>query len=194
MLGLLSLANFLGFLSLLAYVLTLVPSIVRVLSKSLRRTSWAKWLAKKRRLVGIIAWVFGVAHGVIITWQRNLNLLDPDVAKHFFQGIIMITIFTILAATSNDASVKKLKGNWKKLHRLSYLVLLFLPWHILDKMGLDWERWTIWTPIGLGLLVVITYLFIWRWIEAWQAQKKRAAKKKARQKKSPSEENNSSTK
>jgi sulfoxide reductase heme-binding subunit YedZ len=66
----------------------------------------------------------------------------------------MLFIFTTLAITSNDWSVKKLKKNWKKLHQLTYLVIFLLPWHILDKMSANWSYIT-------PLSVLLSFTTIW---------------------------------
>lgn len=156
--------NITGFISLLLYILTLLPSICRVLNKNLFKTKFIRHLLKWRREYGVAAWVFGVLHGIYIVWQRNLNLFEPTTASRFFQGITLITIFTLLAITSNDYSVKKLKKNWKRLHRLTYVALIFLPWHILDKMQ---NKLSFWSYLGLSILAITTVLFILRWIKTF---------------------------
>jgi len=119
--------------------------------------------------VGVLAWVLGLLHGTYIVITRNLNLLDPKVAVNFIQGIALLTIFTLLAVTSNNYSVKKLKKNWRNLHRLTFLVLIILPWHILDKMR---SGWSVFTPIGLSLLAITIFFCLERWYLIWQKNKK----------------------
>ncbi len=155
-----NLGNFAGFLSLLFYIFTLIPTIVRVVLPRFRKNSFVLSLTKKRREVGIMAWIFGMIHGTYILFERNLNLLDPSVAIKYFQGLTLITIFTLLAVTSNDYSLKKLKKNWKNLHRLTYLALVFIPWHVLDKM---WGNFTIWTYLGLVMMLFTIYFMFSRY-------------------------------
>jgi sulfoxide reductase heme-binding subunit YedZ len=156
--------NITGFISLLLYVLTLAPSIFRIISKDIFKTKFIRHLLKRRRDYGIGAWIFAMMHGIYIVWQRNLNLLEPETAAKFFQGITLITIFTLLAITSNDYSVRKLKKNWKRLHRLTYLALIFLPWHILDKMQ---NRFSFWSYLGITLLSIATVFFVIRWFKVF---------------------------
>jgi sulfoxide reductase heme-binding subunit YedZ len=154
--------NIFGFLAAILYFATLLPSIIRVVFPKVFSHKYSRFLLKYRREIGVVAWIFGVAHGVFILLERNLNLLDLNVAKNFIQGLALITIFTILAITSNDYSVKHLKRNWKKLHRITYLGLLILPWHVLDKMS---PKWSLTTPITLALSAVIIALSMVRiWI------------------------------
>ena len=91
--------------------------------------------------------------------KLNLNLWEPQTYIKYFQGFFTLIIFTLLAITSNDQSVKNLKSNWKKLHQLTYLAIFILPWHILDKMS---GHWTYITPIAVLLTTGIATLFIVR--------------------------------
>ncbi|MEI6728269.1 MAG: ferric reductase-like transmembrane domain-containing protein [bacterium] len=157
-----NLGNFLGFLAAICYLLTLLPSLIRIVVPKFFPLKLPRLLLKYRREIGVMAWIFGFLHGTFIVVEKNLNLLDLNVAKNFLQGLALITIFTLLAVTSNDYSLKYLKQNWKKLHRITYLGLLILPWHILDKMS---PKWSITTPITLTLILVFIFLSLIRiWI------------------------------
>ena len=86
----------------------------------------------------------------------------------------MLIIFTFLAITSNDWSLKKLKKNWKNLHQLTYLVIFLMPWHILDKMS---GHWSYLTPLGVLLAITTVILFfIRKWVESLEAKRKQEAK------------------
>ena len=98
----------------------------------------------------------GLNHGVLLIIKLNLNLLEPHTYLKYFQGFSTLTIFTLLAFTSHDQAVKNLKTKWKKLHRLTYLAIFILPWHILDKMS---GHWTYITPIAVLLTTAIAILF-----------------------------------
>lgn len=154
-----NIGNFLGFLAAIAYFATLLPSIIRVVISKFYSTKFCRFLLKYRRRIGVIAWIIAFMHGTFIVIERQLNLFDFGTAKNFLQGLGLITIFTLLAVTSNDYSVRHLKQNWKKIHRLTYLGLLILPWHIIDKM---WTKWTIWTPISLIIVTILAVLSIIR--------------------------------
>jgi sulfoxide reductase heme-binding subunit YedZ len=160
-----SFGNFTGFISLVLYIFTLLPTLVRLFIKPFKKTGWNRFLTKRRREIGVVAWVFGVFHGTYILIERDLNFFELNTIKNYFQGLTLITIFTLLAITSNDFSQKKLKTNWKKLHRLTYLVLIFLPWHILDKMFKTGNNPTIWTYIGLVMLLPVTILSLLRFFK-----------------------------
>jgi len=153
------LANILGFLALISYAVTLLPGMLRVVFPTLKKNSSLIWILKYRRHIGVAAFGFGLNHGALLILDLQLNLLDWRTYIHYFQGFSLLTIFTVLAITSNDWSVKRMKANWKKLHYLTYLSIFFLPWHMLDKMAGNWTRLT---PIGMAITLVLIILFIRR--------------------------------
>lgn len=166
------LANILGFLALSCYIVTLVPSIARTVFPSLKKNQTLIWLLKYRRHIGVAAFSFGLNHGVLLGIERHISLLDPHTYLEYFQGISLMIIFTVLAVTSNDWSVKSLKANWRKLHQITYLGFFLVPWHIIDKMANHWTRLT---PIGLLMISVMIVLFTQRkWLE-WKQQNEKKA-------------------
>lgn len=155
------LANWAGFSAALLYVITLLPTILRVVFPSTKTTGIPKSLLIQRRLLGIIAFLLSVIHGYWLVSKRELDFLDFQTYWIYCQGIITFLIFTLLAITSNDWSVKKLKKNWKKLHQLTYFAMFLLLWHVIDKM---WGHWTWVTPPSLVITGAITILFLVRMI------------------------------
>lgn len=153
------LPNLLGFLALVTYIVTLLPTILRIVFPQTKETGIPQWLLKRRRIIGIIAFFLALAHGYLLVKKRQLDFLDPKTFWIYVQGISTFTIFTILAITSNNWSVKKLKKNWKQLHKLTYLAMFLLTWHVGDKMA---GHWTYLTPIGIVSIIGITVLFIIR--------------------------------
>ena len=157
------LENALGFLALLSYVCTLTPSILRVTVPQAKNTKISKLLLKKRRSIGILAFLFAFCHGWLLINKRNIDFVDPKTSWIYFQGVATMIIFSLLAVTSNDWSVRKLKRNWKQLHRLTYLAMFLLTWHVWDKMS---GHWTYITPVSMVAILAITGLFIIRlWYE-----------------------------
>jgi sulfoxide reductase heme-binding subunit YedZ len=157
------LANAFGFISLLGYVATLLPSLLRIIFPALKRNKALIWLLKYRRHLGVFAFGFGLTHGVLLGVERQLNFLDWQIYIHYCQGIAMLSIFTLLAVTSNNESIKTLKQGWKKLHYSTYLVIFLMPWHIVDKM---WGHWSQLTPYAIVISMMTVLLFLYRkWLE-----------------------------
>ncbi|MEA5522972.1 ferric reductase-like transmembrane domain-containing protein [Limnoraphis robusta] len=158
-----SLPHVLGILALISYVITLSPTILRIVFPQTRQTGIPKILLKQRRLIGIISFGFAIAHGYLLVRQRSIDLFDLKTSWIYIQGVLTFTIFAILAITSNDWSVKKLKKNWKKIHQLTYFAIFLLTWHVWDKMS---GHWTYITPIAMILMTGTTVLFLVRmWME-----------------------------
>lgn len=152
-------ANILGFFALLSYIATLLPSLIKLVFPTTKKNKFLSQLLKYRRPIGVAAFSLGLNHGVLLIIKLNLNLLEPHTYIKYFQGFSTLTIFTLLAFTSHDQAVKNLKTKWKKLHRLTYLAIFILPWHILDKMA---GHWTYITPVAVLLTTAIAILFIVR--------------------------------
>jgi methionine sulfoxide reductase heme-binding subunit len=169
------LSNGLGFLALGGYILTLLPTNLRIVCPQTKQTSMPKWLLKNRRLIGVLSFLLALGHGYLLVEKRDFDFFDLSTYWVYIQGVSTFIIFTLLAITSNDWSVKRLKKNWKRLHNLTYLAMFLLTWHVWDKMA---DHWSYLTPLGLVTVVAINLLYIQRrWIEHCNQQQ--AAQKKA---------------
>ena len=171
MLDAVPLANFLGYLALVTYILTLLPSILRVVFSNTKKAEFIKWLFKYRRHLGVASFGFTLGHGYFLVLQRNFDFFDIETYLQYYTGVSSFVIFTLLAITSNDWSVKKIGGkNWKKLHQLTYLAIFLLLFHIWNNMSSDW---TFLTPVGiLGMTVLIVLFTVRKWIERRDKQQK----------------------
>lgn len=171
MLDAVTLANFLGYLALVSYILTLLPSILRVVFPNTKKAEFIKWLFKYRRRLGVASFWFTLGHGYLLVLKRNFDFFDLQTYSQYYTGVSSFVIFTLLAITSNDWSIKKLGAkNWKTLHQLTYLAIFLLLFHIWNNMSGDW---TFLTPVGLLGMTVIIILFIRRkWVDRRDKQQK----------------------
>ena len=155
-------ASLLGFAALTAYILTLLPTNLIIVFPLTKKTGFPQWLLKYRGLIGLLSFFLAVVHGFIFFKQRNFDIFDLKTYFVYFQGVATFIIFTLLAITSNDWSVKRLKKNWKKLQRLTYLAMFLVTWHIWEKIA---AYWTYLTPVGIAAITAIIVLFLCRtWI------------------------------
>ncbi|MEH2061909.1 MAG: ferric reductase-like transmembrane domain-containing protein [Nostoc sp.] len=167
------LPNIIGFLALASYIATLLPTILRIVFPQTKETGIPQWLLKRRRVIGLIAFFLALGHGFLMVQKRNFDFFDIKTFWIYIQGVSTFIIFTLLSITSNNWSIKKLKKNWKQLHKLTYVAMVVLIWHIWDKMS---GHWTYLTPISLAAITIITVLFVIRlWIEYQSKQQKNAA-------------------
>ncbi|NEQ41103.1 MAG: iron reductase [Okeania sp. SIO3I5] len=166
------LANYLGFLALICYVLTLLPTSIKIVFPQTRQAEIPKVLQKNRREIGVIAFVLAFGHGTLLVLKRNFDFYDFQTYWIYIQGVATFIIFVLLTITSNDWSMRKMKKNWKKLHELTYLALFLLVWHIIDKMS---GHWTLLTPFGMLGITGIAVVFI---IRKWKEHQKKLSKPK----------------
>lgn len=150
------LENIVGFAALIGYVLTLLPTILRIVFPQTKGTAIHKWLLQNRRQIGVLSFFFTAIHGYPYLHKRNLDVGDAMTYAIYIQGVWAFVVLLILAATSNNWSVKKLKQNWKQLHKLTYTLIFIIAWHIWDKMS---GHWTYLTPVSLAICTIIAILF-----------------------------------
>lgn len=163
--------NQLGLFALAAYITTLLPSIFRVVFPAIKKTKLPKLLLKYRRVIGILAFIFALGHAYLVIRKRNFDFFDPETYIVSFEGTTTLIVFTLLAITSNDWSIKRLKRNWKRLHTLTYLAMFLLTWHVLSKMSGQWTWITPWAAIAILTTVVLFAVRKWTEIRLKQQQK-----------------------
>ena len=118
-----------GELSARLVMLTMAITPLRLMFPN---AGWPSWLSNRRRYLGVSAFAYALLHTVVyLDHKGSLSLIvEEGAAFAMWTGWIALLIFFVLAATSNDASVRALQRLWKKLHRWVYVaaVLLFAHW------------------------------------------------------------------
>lgn len=123
--------RFMGKTALGLLSLTLIPGIVkrfRLFPEIL------KLLMPLRRELGITMYLSVLHHWLFLFTLPNLaigNFPPKIITPTVLFGLISAFVYLPLFLTSNDASQKKLKRNWAKLHRFTYLGLILLGIHLL---------------------------------------------------------------
>src|SRR5215468_10326680 len=85
----------------------------------LRRITRAGQLIDVRRMLGVGAFVYGVAHISLYTADQMYDLVK--VASEIVQRVYLLIGLTALAATSTDAMVRRLGAlRWQRLHYAVY--------------------------------------------------------------------------
>jgi sulfoxide reductase heme-binding subunit YedZ len=140
----------LGALTLLLLTLLLTPLQ--------RSTGWPGWIAVRRQL-GLWCFTYVALHmlgyGFFILgfdWaQLGVELLKRP---YIIIGALGFLGLLALAVTSNRYSQRRLGSRWKKLHRLSYLILGLGLLHMLWIVRADLKEWAIYATSGVLLLVL----------------------------------------
>ena len=125
----------LGFVACLLLALVLTFSPLRVLWP---KSGVVQALNKHRRLVGVSAFFYALAHLTIhVLYEGGTDVaaipsIFQTALKKPFQltGLIAFTILLVLAVTSLHALVRWLGGKrWKNLHRLTYVAAGLAAYH-----------------------------------------------------------------
>lgn len=121
-----------------------------------------------RRWFGIYAFVYAFLHMlifVVVDYGLNPNLLvDAVLLKPYaLAGLAALTIMIPLVATSTDAMQRRLRRNWKRLHRFVYAagVLAVVHYIWLVKVGVI-DPW--WYAAVLAVLFALRLGPVRRWV------------------------------
>jgi sulfoxide reductase heme-binding subunit YedZ len=131
----------------------------------LRLLFGVSWPISLRRLLGLFAFFYVCMHFAVwivvdhfFDWEQML----ADIVKrpYITVGVLALTLLVPLAATSTARMVKRLGGaNWRRLHRLVYLVgvLAVLHYLWLAKVGVNDPY------VYAGVLALLLGIRLWDW-------------------------------
>ncbi|MDO8753958.1 MAG: protein-methionine-sulfoxide reductase heme-binding subunit MsrQ [Anaerolineales bacterium] len=126
---------------------------------------WSEPL-KRRRTLGLYTFMYATIHVIIfvdldygLAWSRLIQELIEK--PRLIVGLIAFTLLTPLAITSFDIWKKRLGKNWKRLHRLVYLIapLAFLHYVWSKKGDLLSLQGEVAKPLIYGLIIAIFLIF-----------------------------------
>ena len=144
--------NHFGEWTLIFIILTLSISPLRKLTNS---TEWIKF----RRMFGLFTFFYASIHMlsyVGLDYRFDFEPLINDVfkKKFIFIGFSAWLLLTLLALTSSDKMIRLLKHNWKKIHRLVYIIAIFGALHFI------WLSKTIFfKPLIYSIIILILLSF-----------------------------------
>jgi sulfoxide reductase heme-binding subunit YedZ len=100
-----------------------------------RFTNLSIWI-KFRRTLGLFVFFYATLHlltYVVIDYRLDWQQIFDDVLKkkYIFIGFAAWLLLIPLVITSSKKMVKLLKHNWKKLHRLIYVIAIFGALHFI---------------------------------------------------------------
>jgi len=100
-----------------------------------RFTNLSIWI-KFRRTLGLFVFFYATLHlltYVVIDYRLDWQQIFDDVLKkkYIFVGFAAWLLLIPLVITSSRKMVKLLKHNWKKLHRLIYVIAIFGALHFI---------------------------------------------------------------
>jgi len=144
--------NHFGEWTLIFILLTLSMTPLKKITKSIE---WIKF----RRMLGLFTFFYASIHMlsyVGLDYRFDFEPLINDVLKKkfIFIGFSAWLLLIPLAVTSSEKMVRLLKQNWKKIHRLIYIIGIFGVLHYI------WLSKTIFfKPLIFLILLIILLLF-----------------------------------
>jgi sulfoxide reductase heme-binding subunit YedZ len=132
-----------GTIALLLFVITLIPSIIQRFGLSKQFSLIIKLILPVRRQIGILMFMAAFTHylsmKVIPVLQYNLPVYLP-LYQAF--GLLALMLTFLMFITSNNWATRKLKANWKRLHRVTYIIGWLIFGHVILQ-GVSWQSITI---------------------------------------------------
>lgn len=136
---------------------TLILLLITLAMTPLQKlTGWAGWISVRRQL-GL--WCFAYVFMHMSTYAFFILGLDwsqlgVELIKrpYIIVGSLAFICLLALAVTSNRYSQRRLGSRWKKLHRLTYLILGLGLLHMFWIVRADLKEWSLYAAIGALLL------------------------------------------
>lgn len=96
-------------------------------------TGWSH-LLRLRRMLGLFAAFYALAHFVVYAWLDqglDLGAVGADIIKrpYITIGMLALLLLVPLAVTSTNRMMRRLGRRWHRLHQLVYLITLLGVWH-----------------------------------------------------------------
>lgn len=101
----------------------------------LRQWCAAPGLLRYRRMLGLYAWFYTSLHFLLVLtyifgWDWTVTKEELSERPYVVVGFLAWLLMVPMGLTSNNYSVRRLRSNWRRLHRLMYPVVLLGWLHI----------------------------------------------------------------
>ncbi len=121
-----------GTIALLLFVTTLIPGIIQRFGLSKQFSLIIKLILPVRRQFGILMFVAAFTHYLAMKVIPVIQFKSPP-SLPIYQafGLVALIFSFALFITSNSWATRKLKANWKRLHRVTYIIGWLIFGHVL---------------------------------------------------------------
>jgi len=128
-----------------------------------RIANWPK-LIMVRRMVGLAALFYALAHLVLYSWDLKFDLVQVvvEIVQRFYLTIGFVALLGLVAlgSTSTDAAIRRLGRNWGRLHKIVYGIGVLTALHFFMQSKADVYEPTL--LAGLFMLLMFYRLAHWR--------------------------------
>lgn len=128
----------------------------------LRKLTGRAWLQRFQRPLGLFAFAYAALHFLtyaLLDQAGAWGQIPGDLVKRPFivVGLLALLILLTLAITSTKGWQKRLKGSWKRVHRLVYLAAILAVVHFAWKEKVGWKE-----PRVLAFAAAVALLLVAR--------------------------------
>jgi sulfoxide reductase heme-binding subunit YedZ len=131
----------------------IIAMMITPLVMLLKNARWPRWLMKRRRYLGVAAFLYAALHTVLYLIDEGaVAFSGGEVSKlYIWTGWLSFLIFVPLAVTSTDGWMRTMGPRWKTLQRFVYAaaVLALLHWAALHDWGGVTGALVHFAPLGL---------------------------------------------
>lgn len=150
------LGNTLGQFALILYVVTLLPGIGDRLGI---KNKILVLLKIYRREAGILMYLLALIHVTLEKLLITTSITELFTLLPFeIMGALSLLVLFFLFITSNTFSLIRLRLNWYRIHRLTYIGMLFIFLHV---SLVKFSNWTILMGFVL-ILQLISFIVVYR--------------------------------
>lgn len=149
------------FFAKLSWILLIIILIARPLN-DIYKNKLLLFVLRYRKQLGVICGLSAFLHVIIFLVNARglkdffVNSLYWRFDNFFGWGSLALILIILPLITSNNFSIKLLKNNWKRIQRLSYLVLIMTAVHVaLVKNDFIIGLW----PVALWLVIWLVAYF-----------------------------------
>ncbi len=116
-------------------------------------------IVRFRRMLGLYVFFYAACHFLIwLIADHSLNIDDmlEDIIDrpYITLGFSALLVMVPLAATSNEAMIRRLGRRWKSLHKLTYMVTVLAVLHLIWLVKADYLEVGIYASIAAILLIL----------------------------------------
>lgn len=139
--------------------------VATLLVTSLHRSTGWGWMVGHRRMIGLYCFFYACCHLLayfifLLEWDFQELANELVERRYLLFGMLAWVLLLPLAITSTKGWMKRLGKNWKKTHRLIYLLSLFVCIHYLLQIRSNWLEPVLWS--GILMLLLLHRLWISR--------------------------------
>jgi len=124
---------------------------------------WPK-LILVRRMLGVGAMCYALTHFTLYALDQRFDLarIASEIVLRFYLtiGFVAVVGLVALGATSTDAAIRRLGGNWNRLHKIVYLIAPLAAFHFFIQSKADVFEPTL--MAGFLLLLMLYRVARWR--------------------------------